>query len=63
MSLPEENVTFPLEVFVSRQEEYINEKRNFLTSKNLEIERAIDDLLLTVLNCYLDPRIEPVRAE
>jgi dynein heavy chain len=30
-----ENITFTLETFVSTQEEYINEKRNYLTSKNL----------------------------
>ncbi len=35
VSLPHDNVTFTLETFVSKQEEYINEKRNFLTSKNL----------------------------
>ena len=63
VSLPQDNVTFTLETFVSKQEEYINEKRNFLTSKNLEIERAIDDLLLTILNYYLDPRIDQVKAE
>jgi dynein heavy chain len=35
VSLPHENVTFTLETFVITQEEYINEKRNYLTSKNL----------------------------
>jgi dynein heavy chain len=35
VSLPHENITFTLETFVSTQEEYINEKRNYLTSKNL----------------------------
>ena len=63
VSLPLDNVTFTLETFVNKQEEYISEKRNYLTSKNLEVERAIDDLLLTILNYNLDPRIEAVKAE
>lgn len=29
----------------------------------MEIERAIDDLLLTILNYNLDARIDPVKAE
>ena len=57
------NVTFTLETFVSKQEEFINEKKNLLTSKNLEVERAVDDLLLTILNYNLDPRIEKVKAD
>ena len=63
VSLPHDNITFTLETFVSKQEEYINEKRNYLTSKNLEIERAIDDLLLTIINYNLDPRVEAVKSE
>ena len=35
VSLPQDSVTFTLETFVSTQEEYINEKRNYLTSKNV----------------------------
>lgn len=34
-----------------------------MTSKNLEIERAIDDLLLTIIHYSLDPRIEPVKSD
>lgn len=63
VSLPHESVTFTLETFVSTQEEYINEKRNYLTSKNLEVERSVDDLLLIIINYQLDPRIDPVKSE
>ena len=55
-------MTFTLETFVSTQEEYINEKRNYLTSKNVEIERSVDDLLLIIINYQLDPRIDPVKS-
>lgn len=63
VSLPQDSVTFTLETFVSTQEEYINEKRNYLTSKNVEIERSVDDLLLIIINYQLDPRIDPVKSE
>jgi dynein heavy chain len=63
VSLPLDNITFTLETFVSKQEEYINEKRNFLTSKNVEIERSVDDLLLIIINYSLDPRVDSVKAE
>lgn len=63
VSLPHENVTFTLETFVSMQEEYINEKKNLLTSKNVEIERAVDDLIQTISLYPLDVRIDPVKGE
>ena len=61
VSLPLDNVTFTLETFVSKQEEYINEKRNFLTSKNVEIERSVDDLLSIIEHYPLDPRVDSVK--
>jgi dynein heavy chain len=63
VSLPHENITFTLENFVSMQEEYINDKRNLLTSKNVEVERAVDDLIQTILNYPLDVRIDPVKSD
>jgi dynein heavy chain len=63
VSLPHDNVTFTLETFVSKQEEYINEKRNFLTSKNVEIERSVDDLLSIIEHYPLDPRVDSVKNE
>ena len=63
VSLPHENVTFTLETFVSMQEEYINQKKNLLTSKNVEVERAVDDLVQTILSYPLDVRIDPVKSE
>ena len=45
------------------QEEYINEKKNLLTSKNVEVERAVDDLIQTISLYPLDVRIDPVKGE
>jgi hypothetical protein len=63
VSLPHENVTSTLETFVSTQKEYINEKRNYLTSNNVEVERSVNDLLPIIINYQLDPIIEAVKAE
>jgi len=32
-------------------------------SKNLEVERAVDDLLYIIVNYPLDPNIDPVSSE
>jgi dynein heavy chain len=32
-------------------------------SKNLEVERAVDDLLLTILTYPLDPHVDPISQE
>jgi dynein heavy chain len=32
-------------------------------SKNLEVERAVDDLLLTILSYPLDPHVDPISQE
>ena len=48
MSLPENTKPFSLDEFVDMQEEYIKSKTGYLISKNIEIERAVDDLILTV---------------
>jgi dynein heavy chain len=46
VSLPyDSNKPFSLEQFVRLQEEFIVSKTTYLISKNLEIERAVDDLL------------------
>jgi len=34
-----------------------------LISKNIEIERAVDDLLATINYYHLDPHVEPVLPE
>lgn len=45
------------------QEEYINNKTEYLISKNLEIERAVDDLLNIIIQYPLDPHVDPVLPE
>jgi dynein heavy chain len=46
-----------LEQFVQRQEDHISQHTHFLMSKNEEVERAVDDLVNTVMFYELDPHI------
>jgi dynein heavy chain len=61
--LPEGDTTFTLEHFVNMQEDYINEKKSMMTAKNIEIERAVDDLIKAIMMYPLDPRVEEVKTE
>ena len=45
VSLPEVSKPLSLEEFVDIQENYIKNKTGYLASKNIEVERAVDDLL------------------
>jgi len=54
VELPNDSKPFSLEQFVDRQEKYIEKKKDYLVSKNEEVERAVDDLLLTITNYPLD---------
>ena len=45
------------------QNEYIESKKELLLSKNVEVERAVDDLLQTILLYPLDPHVDPVVPE
>lgn len=61
VSLPEnESKPFTLDQFVSLQEEFIKGRTQYLVSKNVEVEHAVDDLLYTILKYPLDPHVEPV---
>ncbi|KAL4479549.1 hypothetical protein ABPG72_018535, partial [Tetrahymena utriculariae] len=61
--LPHDIKPLSLDSFVQLQEEYINSKTDFLTSKNVEVERAVDDLLQIITVYPLDPHVEPVFPE
>jgi len=45
---------------VEDQHEHIQAQAELLMSKNIEIERAVDDLLACVMNYPLDPHIHKV---
>jgi dynein heavy chain, axonemal len=61
VSLPNnESKPFTLDQFVTLQEDYIRVKTQYLVSKNVEVEHAVDDLLYTILKYTLDPHVEPV---
>ncbi len=64
VSLPEnESKPFTLDQFVTLQEEFIKGRTQYLVSKNVEVEHAVDDLLYTILKYPLDPHVEPVFQE
>lgn len=63
VSMPVDTKPLTLDAFVQLQEEYINSKTDFLISKNVEVERAVDDLLTTIITYPLDPHVEKVQSE
>lgn len=60
VSLPQDTKPLTLENFVQMQNDYIEQKKEMLISKNVEVERAVDDLLTTITGYPLDPHVEPV---
>ena len=63
VSLPQETKPLTLEIFVDMQKKYIEEKKELLISKNVEVERAVDDLINTIILYPLDPHVDPVVPE
>ncbi|KAL4465245.1 hypothetical protein ABPG74_001959 [Tetrahymena malaccensis] len=61
--LPQDIKPLSLESFVQQQEGYINSQIDLLSSKNVEVERAVDDLLQTIMAYPLDPHVDPVFPE
>ena len=60
VKLPEESKPMSLDDFVTTQQNYIAEKAEVLISKNIEIERSVDDLLQAVINYKLDPAVNAI---
>lgn len=60
VKLPEDGKPLSLDAFVEDQHEHIQAQAELLMSKNIEIERAVDDLLACVMNYPLDPHIHKV---
>ena len=60
VELPTDTKPMTLDIFVKKQQDYIDLKKEFLYSKNVEVERAVDDLISTILNYPLDPHVDDV---
>ena len=54
VKLPQDGKPLSLDEFVDDQEHHIQTQADYLISKNIEIERAVDDLLETVIRYPLD---------
>lgn len=52
-----------LDQFVEDQRNHIQKQANILIAKNLEIEKAVDNLLEKSINYRVDPCIEPINKE
>ena len=63
VDLPQESKSLSLEEFVKMQQEFIQHNTKFLMSKNLEVEKAVDDLLQTIMSYPLDAHVDPVSKE
>lgn len=60
VKLPDDQQLMSLDSFVESQQIYIQEKAEILISKNVEIERSVDDLLQTAISYQIDPSIDPI---
>lgn len=55
--LPKDGKPMSLNKFVDSQKDYIEERAEFLICKNIEIERAVDDLLNVIMRYPLDQHL------
>ena len=60
VKLPDDSQLMSLDDFVESQQAYIQDKAEVLISKNVEIERSVDDLLHTAIGYSLDPSVDPI---
>ena len=60
VKLPSDSKPMSLDDFVESQQTHIKNTAEMLISNNLEVERAVDDLLQMVIGYRLDPNIDPV---
>jgi dynein heavy chain len=60
VKLPSNSKPMSLDDFVESQQSHITETAEMLISNNLEVERAVDDLLQMVIGYRLDSNIDPV---
>lgn len=63
VEMPENGKTYTQDEFVDLQHNSANTQTAFLKSKNIEVERAVDDLLQTIKSYPLDQHVEPINPE
>ena len=63
VEMPENGKTYTQDEFVDLQHNSANTQTAFLKSKNIEVERAVDDLLQTIRSYPLDQHVEGVNKE
>lgn len=62
VDLPE-GTSMELHEFVDAQKQHTSQSRHLINSKNIEVERAVEDLLTMVQSHVVDPHIAPVAEE
>ena len=63
VELPMDSKPFSLDFFVEMQEQFIKGKSEFLKSKNLEVETAVEDLIDCILNYPRDEHTKPINVD
>ena len=63
VEMPENNKTYSQDEFVELQHRSVKHQTEQLTSKNIEVERAVDDLLQTIKSYPLDQHVEKINPE
>jgi dynein heavy chain len=63
VDLPSNSKPLSLDDFVDLQEKHIKDRTQFLMSKNVEVERSVDDLLQTIILYPLDPHVDQVSSD
>ncbi|CAG9316033.1 unnamed protein product [Blepharisma stoltei] len=63
VEMPENSKTFTQDEFVELQGNSAKTQTEFLMSKNIEVERAVDDLLQTIKSYPLDQHVEPINQD
>ena len=60
VEMPEHGKTYTQDDFVELQHESAKTQTQYLVSKNIEVERAVDDLLETIKSYPLDQHVDPI---
>jgi dynein heavy chain len=63
VEMPEQGTTYSQDEFVELQHNSAKQQTAFLVSKNIEVERAVDDLLATIKNYPKDQHVEDINLE
>ena len=63
VDLPAESKPFALDFFVEMQETFITSKADFLKSKNIEVESAVEDLIKVIVDYPRDSHTKPISSD